>query len=114
MKALVGFGFVMLMALSSQGASASCQALKAELVAMQNAQKQIMTSLVNNHEAFASSLEEYSLILKDSKGTKSTGVSSSMTKSADAFRSRGLKGKQMAQQYHQASSDLLARVAQCL
>ncbi len=91
-------------------AANKCQALKEELKAMQAAQTQIMQSLVNNHETFASSLEEYSAAV----GVAPAKVSKEMNKSADAFRSRGVQGKRIADKLSKATSDLFVRVAQCL
>jgi hypothetical protein len=91
-------------------AANKCQVLKEELKAMQQAQTQIMQSLVNNHEVFASSLEEYSAAV----GVAPVKVTKEMNKSADAFRARGLQAKRIADKLNQATSDLIARVSQCL
>lgn len=82
---------------------------------MKKAQNQIMMSLVNNHETFATSLEEYSEAAErpQSKSSSQT-LSKSMNKSAEAFRTRGVQGKKMAQKLDKATEDLLARVANCL
>lgn len=81
---------------------------------MQNAQKQIMLSLVNNHETFASSLEEYSDVVSLATGASTKAVSANMNQSAQAFRSRGLEGKKMLSKLNSASEDLIARVSSCL
>lgn len=82
---------------------------------MQKTQQQVVASLVNNHESFASSLEEYSLVVKTAKGASSTStVSTKMNESAQAFRSRGIQGKKIATKLNVATADLLARVASCL
>lgn len=83
---------------------ASCSQLKQELKAMQKAQQVLMTSLVNNHETFATALEEYA----------EKPAMNPMQKSADAFRRRGLQGKKMASQLNQATADLIERVSACL
>lgn len=94
-------------------ASSNCAQLKQELKAMQSAQAQIMGSLVNNHETFASSLEEYSSIVKHNSGS-SPALAKNMDRSAQAFRARGIQGKKTAIQFNSASEDLLVRVAACL
>lgn len=103
MKSLV---MVFLVAIISTQALAAndCSSLKQELKSLQNAQTVMMNSLVNNHESFASTMEEYS----------SAPVASSMSKSAAAFRRRGIQAKKMATQLEKATSDLVARLGACL
>lgn len=110
MKALLCI--LLLTAATSAHASANCAELKKELSAMQEAQAQIMRSLVSNHETFASTMEEYSEVLSDSKDSKS--VSKSMDQSAKAFRARGVQGKRMSDRLNNATEDLFARVSACL
>ena len=113
MKALF---LALALAMTSQIAHASeCGDLKKELAAMQEAQVQIMNSLVSNHETFASSLEEYSEVVSDSKSASSSKViSKNMDQSAKAFRARGVQGKRMASRLEKATADLMARVDACL
>ncbi|MNT43998.1 hypothetical protein D3C72_1804970 [compost metagenome] len=108
--------FVFLFGLSDAYAatSSSCKELKAELVAMKDAQQQIMGSLVNNHETFATSLEEFSQVVGDAKKGSEGKISKEMDESAQAFRSRGVQGKKMATQLDKATNDLIKRVAACL
>ncbi len=113
MKLIFSFFAVILFASVSMAAT-SCADLKQELQAMQKAQQQIMASLVNNHETFASSLEEYSSAVGEAKGTSVKVVSQRMNNSAQAFRSRGIQGQKMTTQLNAATGDLLARVASCL
>lgn len=113
MKTALAFISIILFAGNSFAAS-SCGQLKEELKAMQAAQQQIMNSLVNNHETFASSLEEYSVIVKGAKGASSGVIAGEMSESSQAFRARGIKGKKMANKLNEATTDLLARVAACL
>lgn len=101
--------------LSAQAqASTQCAQLKEELKAMRLAQQKIMQSLVNNHESFASSLEEYSTVMKTAHGVSNNAVPSQMENSAQAFRNRGLQGKKMAAKLDEATGDLLERVSACL
>ncbi|KYG66316.1 hypothetical protein AZI86_04470 [Bdellovibrio bacteriovorus] len=108
MKSLVTLIFTFLIAVTASAVTApdaaSCSQLKQELKAMQKAQQVMMTSLVNNHETFATALEEYAV----------KPAAKPMQKSAEAFRHRGLQGKKMAHQLNQATADLIARVSACL
>ncbi|UOF00752.1 hypothetical protein [Bdellovibrio reynosensis] len=113
MKSVVAFISIILFASQSFAAS-ECAQLKAELKQMQTAQQQIMASLVNNHESFASSMEEYSSVVQTSQGSQIKGVAGEMKTSAQAFRTRGVQGKKIAKKLNDASTDLLARVASCL
>lgn len=111
-KLLITIGAAMML-LSSQAMAGShnkCQGLKQELKAMQKAQSQIMMSLVNNHESFASSMEEYSLAVEKAPAT----VSREMNKSAEAFRRRGVQGQRIAERLNKSTQDLIARVASCI
>lgn len=115
MKTITAFIFSILFTANPTWAASSCAQLKAELQAMQKAQSQVMASLVNNHESFATSMEEYSSMVKESQGEASTkAVSGKMNDSAQAFRTRGIQGKKMATKLQGATDDLLARVASCL
>lgn len=108
LKSLAALIFTSLITVSASAAVAtdtgSCAQLKQELKAMQKAQQVMMTSLVNNHETFATALEEYA----------EKPAAKPMQKSAQAFRHRGLQGKKMANQLNQATADLIARVSACL
>lgn len=115
MKTVATFFSILLFATNSMAATSSkCAQLKEELKAMQNAQQQVVSSLVNNHETFATSLEEYSSAVKSAKGSSIQKVSSEMDESAQAFRTRGVQGKKMAAKLNDATGDLMARVASCL
>lgn len=80
---------------------------------MQRAQDQIISTLLQNHELFASSLEEYSALAKTSPNGGSV-MSSQMLETAKAFRLRGLQGKKIATGLNEATGDLLDRVIACL
>lgn len=106
--------FLTLLFVSSlAGAASDCAHLKQELNALQAAQRQIINSLVNNHETFASSLEEYSTVVR-STPKSSSSVALEMSESASAFRQRGIQGRQTALKLNLATKDLIARVASCL
>jgi hypothetical protein len=103
--------------ISAQGAFASskCSELKAELKAMSEAQSQILNSMINNHETFASTLEEYSSTISSTDDVGSVKeVTSQMKDSARAFRKRGQQGKRTADKLNEATTDLVARVSACL
>lgn len=99
-----------LMMTSTVFASSKCQGLKEELVAMKQAQSQIMQSLVNNHEAFASTMEEYSETVTKAPST----TAKDMSKSAQAFRTRGVQGKRIAAKLDQATNELIQKISNCL
>jgi hypothetical protein len=105
--------FAALASVNAYGAGASCAQLKQELLAMKKAQQSVMSSLVNNHETFASTMEEYSLTIQE-KPKSQKQIGQQMNKSAEAFRRRGVQGKQMASQLDAATADLISRVAECL
>ncbi|MFZ4402753.1 MAG: hypothetical protein ACOYOK_01510 [Pseudobdellovibrionaceae bacterium] len=94
-----------------------CQALQAELKAMQNAQEQIMHSLVNNHDLFAQQLEKYAMAVQLSPRMGSAAhktLVGNMQSSAEAFKLRAEKGEKMTDKFTTASADLLQRVLECL
>lgn len=107
---IIGIQFIVSAALAEK-----CQDLKKELLVMQQAQNQIMNSLVNNHETFASSLEEYVHSVQEAKGqTQNKAIASDMESSARAFRARGIEGKRIAQKLHMLTGELLQKVQKCL
>lgn len=103
-KSLVAIISASLISVPALAATESCSELKQELKSLQKAQQVMMTSLVNNHETFASTLEEYA----------TSPAVKPMQKSAQAFRERGLQGKKMTAQLHKATADLIVRVSACL
>lgn len=106
--------FLVLNLFASQTIAATdCTQLKQEMKDMQKAQQQIMGSLINNHETFASSMEEYSIVVKSAPG-RARAAALQMDESAQAFRSRGIQGKKIAAKLNIATGDLLERVAACL
>ncbi|MGE5084911.1 MAG: hypothetical protein ACM3MG_01320 [Bacillota bacterium] len=113
MKAIILTSLLTLV--TSAAMASNCKELKKELAAMQQAQTQIMNSLVSNHETFASTLEEYSSTVDSARGSEQSRlISSDMNASAKAFRARGLQGKRTAMKLHQATGDLLERISACL
>ncbi|MEN0058393.1 MAG: hypothetical protein AAGB31_06125 [Bdellovibrio sp.] len=106
-------GFILFSAGTSQ-ASTECGEVMKELKAMQEAQKQMMGSLVSNHESFASSLEEYSLAVGSTGKDAASKLSVKMEEAAESFRQRGLRGQKSANRLNEATEALLGRVAACL
>jgi hypothetical protein len=103
-----------LLSTSPTFANTQCAALIQDLREMQIVQKQILASLLNNHESFASSLEEYSGIINKAKGSQVRQASGKMRLSAVSFRERGLQGKETVQKLNTASDKLLEQVRHCL
>lgn len=95
-------------------ASSRCAQLKQELKALQNAQNQIFLSMVNNHETFAATLEEYGVAVENADEPAVKKISGSMNSSANAFRNRGIKAKQTAISLNKMTADLISRVVDCL
>ncbi len=115
MKTYLPILFLSLMSFHVQASSGSCAGLSQEIAAMKKANQEITASLVNNHETFASTLEEYSDSVSSAKGSSlNKKISKKMGASAQAFRTRGIQGKRMAQRYESASEDLLTRIEACL
>lgn len=104
---------VFLLTSAAARASSDCQRLKQELQLMQQANHQVMNSLINNHEAFVSSLEEYSMVI-DMAPRRTAVIVKKMRSSAEAFRVRGLQGKKIAMKLSASTNDLLFRVNNCL
>jgi hypothetical protein len=115
MKALV-FVTLSLSCLSSQAhLTSKCSGLTEELMAMKQAQLELMQGLTSNHEVFASSMEEYSKLFNNpQRGHASASISKNMNQSAAATRSRGASGKRMAKTLALATDDLIHRISDCL
>jgi len=110
MKSLiVGCGFLLV---ASAVQASTCSDLKKELEAMHQAQTQVMNSLVQNHELFASTLEEYSTDVAANGGVKV--LANDMNQSAKAFRTRGVQAKRLETNLDKATEDLIHRVLVCL
>ncbi len=102
---------VLFFTISSWG---QCGNLVSELKAMQTAQSSIQSSLIANHEMFATTLESYSEALKESAGKAHKVISSNMISSSESFRARGLKAQKTALKLEDATTDLIQRITQCL
>ncbi|MNK91090.1 hypothetical protein D3C87_1111710 [compost metagenome] len=100
--------------LSVNAQASNCGELRQELDAMKRAQQGMMESLVNNHETFASTMEEYSSSVSVSKGGTNKTIAKKMGASAQAFRTRGIQGKRLQMKFETASNDLMSRVEACL
>ncbi len=115
MKALV-FVTLSLSCLSSQAQLTSkCSGLKEELMAMKQAQLELIQGLISNHEVFASSMEEYSRLFNNPQRISASAlISKNMNQSAAATRRRGVSGKRMAKALTLATDDLIHRIGDCL
>jgi len=91
-----------------------CSSLISELQAMRKANSTIHSSLITNHEMFATTLESYSDALSETAGRAHKTVSENMISSAQSFRDRGIKAQKMSKKLEQASDDLSQRISKCL
>lgn len=94
--------------------ASECSLLVSELQAMKKANSSIHSSLISNHEMFATTLESYSDALSETAGRAHKTVSDNMLSSASSFRERGLKAQKMSKKLDQASDDLIQRISKCL
>lgn len=101
------------MSFSAQ-AQADCQNLKSDLRDFQKAQQQILTSLNNNHETAAATLEEYAELIQQTEGSQAQSLASKMKDSAQAFRIRGTRGVEIATKLDQGTAELIKRIQNCL
>jgi hypothetical protein len=98
-------------------ASADCAEAAADLKAMQNARATITQSLIDNHETFASILEDYSGTLNTSAAMGQSVTKEAVTnmnESAKAFRVRGQNAQKLNQKLNQASDQVIAKAIECL
>lgn len=98
-------------------AGADCARIGEELKAMQKATQNISASLVSNHEAFATVLEEHAESLKENSTTGPSGgrsVVNKMNESAEAFRQRGQNAQKLNKRLNQASDQVIAKAVACL
>lgn len=92
----------------------TCRGLVHELNAMKKAQNQIITSLAQNHEAFANQLSDLSFELALYKKTVPQKALVAMEKSAQAYRGRSEKAFQTAEKLETSTEDLIQRIQGCL
>lgn len=115
------FIYVFFLTVSFLGASAAlgkCSDLKKELLAMEKAHSQVLTSMVDNHEMFAASLERYAQI-GESAGANGKQknlplVFEQMQSTAQVFRKRGVEGRKLQKDLDDSTHELLNRVLVCL
>lgn len=95
-------------------AAVNCDTILSEMEKMRQAQQAVVISLAGNHETFASVMEETTASLElYSKRVPATALKS-MNKTAQSFRTRGVKGKQQAEQLDLATTALIEKVAACM
>jgi hypothetical protein len=98
-------------------ASGGCADVIDDLKAMQKANQSISTSLIGNHESFASILEEYSDTLNTSANLGQPVAKEAVTnmnESAKAFRLRGQNAQKLNVKLNQASDQVIAKAIECL
>lgn len=95
-------------------AAAPCDTIIQDMDKMRQAQQAVVMSLANNHETFASTLEETTAELELSSKKIPARAIKSMNRTAQAFRTRGVKGKEQAEQLDAATTELMNQVAACL
>lgn len=96
-------------------ASSRCEELKEELKVMQQAQAQILHSLVSNHELMAQTQEEYSdLLLSVRRSKVLSEISRNMNQSAKLIRKRGVQAEKMAVKLNLATAELISEITHCL
>lgn len=95
-------------------AAVNCDQVISDLQSMRRAQRTIMVSLANNHENFASSLEDVTAELELYSKKVPAKALKSMNKTAAAFRARGVKAKHQAEDMDEATAELIENVAACL
>jgi len=102
---------------SAAFAATNCAEVVSDLREMQKAQQSISQSLINNHETFATLLEEYSGTLNSSAAMGQPVTKEAVThmnESAKAFRVRGQNAQKLNQKLNQASDQVIARAIECL
>jgi hypothetical protein len=100
------------------GSSAkTCRDLLGDLRAMRLAQKTLLSNMVENNETMATTLEDYSVHLKEVSRIKrpiSIKDVSSLHQSASAFRAHRVRESQLVSKFNVASDSLVARIETCL
>ncbi len=98
-------------------AGGNCSEVIEDLKAMQKANQSISSSLISNHESFASILEEYSDTLNTSASLGQPVTKEAvhnMNDSAKAFRVRGQNAQKLNIKLNQASDQVIAKAIECI
>lgn len=117
MSKFLGLLFIISALIQPAFAASDCAGVISDLKAMQEAQATIKQSLVENHETFASVLEEYSETLNKSASqgqVVTQDAVKNMNESARAFRTRGQNARKLNQKLNQASDRVIAKAIECL
>lgn len=114
MKAMALWITAMMMTASLPAFAADCKGLMQELESMRKAQQALMLSLANNHETFATVIEETSTQLELSNKKVPKKVLQNLNQTAQAFRQRGVKAKDQVELLNEATADVIESVEQCL
>lgn len=107
----------MMMTANVAFAGTTCADVVEDLKAMQRANESISTSLISNHESFATILEEYADTLNTSASLGQPVTKEAvhnMNESAKAFRVRGQNAQKLNSKLNQASDQVIAKAIECL
>lgn len=91
-----------------------CSQVVSQLRQMKAAQMSVQTSLINNHEMVADSLDSYADALKESSGKAHKTVSNSMLTASSSLRKRGEKGQELAEKLAEQTDLIIKSVENCL
>ena len=105
----VFFGLVMV-----QASQSDCDSIITHLKQMKKAQTAVQSSLINNHEMLAESLESYSDALSSSGGRAYKTISASMIKASTSLKERGNKGAQLSQKLSDQTDELIKIIEKCI
>lgn len=91
-----------------------CSQVLSQLRDMKKAQMAVQTSLIQNHEMVADSLDSYADALKESSGRAHKTVANSMLTASDSLRKRGEKGQGLAEKLASQTDLIIKNVENCL
>ncbi len=94
--------------------SSDCRGLAKELRSFQNAQSSLMRGFVQKNETLAETLDLYSTQFQKRKGMLKKGDYASLSQSADAFRSHGVRESNLVGRFETSANALIDQVVQCL
>jgi len=113
---MIAIAGVMITANVARAGSQCAEAIE-DLKAMQKANQSISSSLISNHESFASVLGEYAMTLQTSAAlgqAVTKDAVNNMNESAKAFRVRGQNAQKLNIKLNQASDQVIAKAIECM
>lgn len=105
---------ILVMVSSVPALANDCSQLVSQMRQMKAAQLSVQTSLINNHEMVADSLDSYADALKESSGKAHKTVSNSMLTASSSLRKRGEKGQELAEKLASQTDLIIKSVENCL